>query len=45
LTVPVKEGVTYKLKVPSESGQEIIRTVKAESDGQLVDLKLPAEKE
>lgn len=44
LTVPVKEGATYKLKLPSESGQEIIRTVKAESDGQLVDLKLPSDK-
>ena len=45
LTVPVKEGATYKLKVPSESGQEIIRTVKAESDGQLVDLKIPTDKQ
>ena len=43
LTVAVPEGKTFQLSIPSETGKSLTRTIKAESDGQLIELELPAE--
>lgn len=42
LTIAVPEGKTFQLTIPSETGDPVVKTVKAESDGQLIDLELPA---
>ncbi len=44
LTVAVPEGKTFELSIPSKTGESITKTIKAESDGQLVELKLPTDK-
>lgn len=43
LTVAVPEGKTFQLSVPSKTGEPVTRIIKAESDGQLIELELPFE--
>ncbi len=43
LTIAVPEGKTFQLSIPSETGEPLTRTIKAESDGQLIELELPAD--
>ena len=42
LTVAVPEGKTFQLTIPSESGESVVQSVQANSDGQLIHLELPA---